>query len=53
MAEMSQILPALALAGLHQRHSSDSPAQRVRRLAGLLLGPELAPKVYGLLLEDE
>jgi hypothetical protein len=52
MAEMSQTIRLLALAGLRQRHPDDTPAQRQRRLADLMLGPELAARVYGPLLED-
>ena len=47
LAEMNQSVRTLALAGLSQRHPGDSPAQRQRRLADLLLGPELAARVYG------
>ena len=52
MAEMSEVVRALALAGLRQRHPDDSPGQRKRRLADLMLGPELAAQVYGPLLEQ-
>jgi len=52
MAGMSQTVRTLALAGLRQRHPDDTPAQRRRRLADLLLGPELAACVYGPLPED-
>ena len=44
-AEMNRAVQDLALAGLRQRHPHDTPAQR--RLADLLLGPELAARVYG------
>ena len=37
----------LALAGLRQRFPDASPQELHRRLATLLLGPELATKVYG------
>jgi hypothetical protein len=47
MAGMSQTVRTLALAGLRQRHPDDTPAQRRRRLADLLLGPELASRAYG------
>lgn len=47
MAGMSESVRTLALAGLRQRHPSDTPAQRRRRLADLLLGPELAARAYG------
>jgi len=53
MAEMSQTVRALALAGLRQRYPDDSPAQRRRRLADLLLGPDLAARVYGPLAETK
>jgi hypothetical protein len=47
MAEMGETVRALALAGPRQRYPNDSPAQRKRRLADLMLGPELAAQVYG------
>ena len=53
MAEMSQTVRTLALAGLRQRHPDDTPAQRRRRLADLLLGPDLAETVYGPLPEED
>ncbi len=53
LAEMNQSVRTLALAGLGQRHPGDSAAQRQRRLADLLLGPELAAHVYGPSPEGE
>ncbi|MBU0705524.1 MAG: hypothetical protein KKC18_16870 [Chloroflexi bacterium] len=50
--EMNQAVRVLALAGLRQRHPHDTPAQRQRRLADLLLGQELAARVYGPLPEE-
>lgn len=47
MAEMGQTVQTLALAGLRQRHPSDTLTQSRRRLADLLLGPELAARAYG------
>lgn len=47
MAEMSRTVQMLALAGLRQRYPADTPIQRRRRLADLLLGPELAARAYG------
>jgi hypothetical protein len=47
MAEMSQTVWTLAMAGLRQRYPDDTPTQRRRRMADLLLGPELATRVYG------
>ena len=49
--EINQTVRVLALAGLRQRHPHDTLAQRQRRLADLLLGPELANSVYGPLPE--
>ena len=52
VAEMNRTVRELALIGLRQRHPDDSPARRRRRLASLLLGPELATRVYGPMAED-
>lgn len=53
MAEMSETVRALALAGLRQRHPDDSEARRRRRLADLLLGEALAARAYGPPPEDD
>ena len=47
VCSMNRTLRALALAGLRQRYPDDSPAQRRRRLADLILGPELADRALG------
>jgi hypothetical protein len=47
MAEMSQTVRVLAMAGLRQRHPDDTPQMLRRWLADLLLGPELAARAYG------
>ncbi|MBL7202615.1 MAG: hypothetical protein ISS56_20970 [Anaerolineae bacterium] len=52
VGDMNEAVHALALAGLRQRYPDDTPAQRRRRLADLVLGPELATRVYGPLQED-
>lgn len=52
VGEMNRTVRDLALAGLRQRYPHDTPAQRQRRLAGLVLGPDLAARVYGSPLED-
>ncbi len=52
MSDMSQTVRALALAGLQQRYPEETPAQRKRRLADLLLGEELAAQIYGPQLEE-
>lgn len=50
--QLNQSVKLLALAGLRQRYQHDTEEQLHRRLAGLLLGDELARKVYGPLLEE-
>jgi len=50
--QLNQSVKLLALAGLRQRYQQDSEDQLHRRLADLLLGDELALKVYGPLLEE-
>ena len=52
VGDLNETVRALALAGLRQRHPDDTPAQRRRRLADLLLGEELAARVYGPLREE-
>ena len=49
---MNETVRTLALAGLRQRHPDDTPAQRRRRLADLMLGEDVAARVYGPLQED-
>ena len=52
VGDMNEAVRVLALAGLRQRYPDDTPAQRRRRLADLVLGPELATRVYGPLQKD-
>jgi hypothetical protein len=52
MAEMTESVRILALAGLRQRYPTDTPAQRRRRLADLLLGSDLAARAYGPFPEE-
>ena len=47
MAQLNDMARQLALAGLKRRHPDASPEELRRRLADLLLGSELAEKVYG------
>ena len=47
VSDMNRAVRCLALAGLRQRYPEDSPAQRQRRLADLILGPELAASAFG------
>ena len=51
VGDMNETVRTLALAGLRQRYPDDTPEQRRRRLADLVLGPELAARVYGPLQE--
>ncbi len=50
--QLNQSVKLLALVGLRQRYPNDGEDQLRRRLADLLLGAELALKVYGPLPKD-
>ena len=45
--ELNMAMRRVALEGLRQRFPSASPEELRRRLATLLLGPQLATQVYG------
>jgi len=47
LAQLNQAARLLALAGLRDQYPQASESELRRRLAGLLLGEELACKVYG------
>lgn len=47
VVELTEIAREFALAGLRQRYPHDTPEQRKRRLADLLLGSDLAERAYG------
>jgi hypothetical protein len=47
LAGLNASAKTLALSGLRRRYPKASPEELRRRLAGLLLGEELARKVYG------
>ncbi len=49
--QLNQSVKLFALVGLRQRYPNDDEARLHRRLADLLLGDELALKVYGPLPE--
>ncbi len=53
VGQMNQTVRTLALSGLRQRHPQATPHELRRRLADLLLGTELAERVYGPLQEQE
>ena len=47
LAQLNQTARSLALSGLRQRHPNAGDSQLQRYLADLLLGEELAERVYG------
>lgn len=47
VGQLNLTVKTLAMAGLKTRYPNDSPELLRRRLADLILGPELALKVYG------
>jgi hypothetical protein len=47
VAEMNAAVRLLALSGLRQRYPQATPGELHRRLAAILLGPELAARAYG------
>jgi hypothetical protein len=47
LTELNRTAQSLALAGLRQRHPDADDPRLKRLLADLLLGEELADKVYG------
>jgi len=47
VGEMNRAVREMALAGLRQRYPGDAPELRQRRLATLVLGREVAARVYG------
>ncbi len=51
--QMFQAMKQLAMSGLRQRHPRATEDELHRRLADLLLGPELAEQVYGRLEPEE
>lgn len=53
MEDLNRTARALALAGLRRRHPDAGPEELRRRLAELLLGPELAARAYGPRPETE
>jgi hypothetical protein len=53
VGQMNQMVKSLMLSGLRSRYPADSPEKLRRRLADLMLGPELAKIVYGPMVEKE
>ena len=46
LAELNSSARSLAMAGLRQRHPKASKAELRRQLADLLLGPDMARKIF-------
>ena len=53
VAEMNETVRTLALSGLRSRHPGAPEEELRRRLADILLGPELAERAYGPLPGQE
>lgn len=53
VGELNKTMHILMMAGLRNRHPDASPEELRRRMADLLLGPELAEKVYGPLITSD
>jgi len=53
LAQLNASVRTLALAGLRSQHPQASEEELRRRLAGLILGDELAGKVYGAIRHAE
>jgi len=51
--DTTRAMRELALIGLKERHPRASPEELRRRLAGLLLGEDLAERVFGPLPDTE
>jgi hypothetical protein len=47
VGQLNQTVRTLAVSGLRQRYPEATPQELRRRLADLLLGPDLAAQVYG------
>jgi hypothetical protein len=47
LAELNASARLLAIIGLRSRYPRESESRLIRRLAGMLLGEDLASKVYG------
>lgn len=52
IGQMNEAVKIMVRSGLKERFPNDTPEMLQRRMADLLLGAELALKVYGSLPED-
>ena len=53
VGQMNEAVKTIMFSGLKIRYPQDSPTLLHRRMADLLLGPELASRVYGPLREED
>ncbi len=53
VGQLNQTVRTLAISGLRQRYPEATPQELRRRLADLLLGPDLAVRAYGPLTKQE
>jgi len=53
VSQLNQMARTLALSGLRQRYPQATPEELRRRLADLLLGQDLAARVYGPLPQED
>ena len=53
VGQMNEAVKTMMFSGLKRRYPQDSPILLQRRMADLLLGPELASRVYGPLREED
>lgn len=53
LGQLNRSVRVLALAGLRRRYPEATPAELQQRLAALLLGPDLAARVYPLPKHEE
>ena len=52
VAQMNETVRLLILSGLRQRHPEATAEELHRRMADILLGPDLAARAYGPLLPE-
>ena len=52
LGQLNQTATSLAMSGLRRRHPGETEQELRRRLADLLLGPELAIRAYGPVSSD-
>lgn len=53
VGQMNMAVKTMMISGLQDRFPQDPPEVIQRRLADLILGPEMAAKVYGVIEENK